>query len=168
MKNIALAVFAALIFVSCGDKKETQGAATGEVKIEKYAVVLEGIYEKDDSVKVFYQQGNHYNYEKPVTVKVDGSPLQQRIVIEMPENVQPENFTLTVSTNKEQNVVFLPNVSIMKGDQLLLDGKNFNYSKYFLSDQSFTWIPEGSKYQLNHKNQYPPSMVGNDELAIML
>ncbi|HEY0045266.1 MAG TPA: hypothetical protein VGB44_00995 [Flavobacterium sp.] len=168
MKNFTLAFFAALLIVSCGDKKEAQAAATGEVKIEKYAVIMEGIYEKDDSIKVFYQLDNSYKYENPVTARVQGSPLQQRIVIELPENIQPENLTITVSTNKQQNMVYIPNVSVKKGEKTLLDGNNFNYSKYFLSDPSFTWVPEGSKYKLSHENQYPPSMVGNDELAILL
>ena len=171
MKNlILLGLFLSFAFVSCGtDKKESVNETSVEVKESiKYSVVLEAIYEKDDSLVVFYQKDKYFKYENPISQVIKGSPMPQKITINIPKGIDVENIKITASTNKEQPHVTINNVSILKNDSLVIDGSQGKHSEYFLTDETFSWDVEKSRYKLDHNKQYPPSLVGNDLLLSLL
>ncbi|GEM54458.1 hypothetical protein B0A58_01890 [Flavobacterium branchiophilum NBRC 15030 = ATCC 35035] len=168
MKKIIGLVLSALIIVSCGKEKKTDSEQeTLEVSGDKFTLEIEGIYEKDDSLIVFYENEGFFVHDKPTSVKVKGSPLNQKIIVDMPKNIFPSNFKITVSTNKDQKNLLISNVTIKNG-KLLIDGSNDKYSKLFATDESFSWDEKNSRFTLNHSNKYPPSFIGTKELIGLL
>ena len=105
MKKILFAFVCSVILFSCGKKKEDI-VMTPE-KVNKYVVSLEAIYPKDDSIAVIYKTDGYFQYEKPVSLKIKGSDLLQKLNIDLPEGVKVDNVQLTVSTNKIQEKITL-------------------------------------------------------------
>jgi hypothetical protein len=160
-------LFSTLLLVSCGkDKKEN--IEIEKKSIDKYSLVIEGVYEKDDSLVVFYQINNYIQYEKPISKKIIGSNLPQRLKLDIPEGITAENFSVTLSTNKSQENITITNMSLENNGKTILDGSNYKFSEYFLTDASFEWDKERANYKLIHTNQYPPGMVGSEKLISIL
>lgn len=153
-----------LTLVSCGKEKENvegKDSAAAEV-LDKYSLELDAIYEKNDSINVFYKMDGYFQYEKPISTIVNGSQLPQKIKVQIPEGIAIENIKIEVSTNKEQEGIAVQNISILNNDKVVIDGSNGKHSDYFLTDESFTWDLEKSRFKLNHSNKYPPGLLGND------
>lgn len=166
MKKIVLLFVAVLLATSCKDKKEVvEETKAAEIN---YSLVIDAVYEKDDSIVAFYKLDNYFKYDKPVTLKIKGGALSQRIKLDFPEGVAIEDINLTASTNKEQAYITVKNMSVLNNETVVVDGNNYKHSDYFLSDQSFSWDPKFSRYNLNHGNQYPPGFVGNEKLKSAL
>lgn len=168
MKKILLLLVVSSALFSCGNEKSKDAPVVNEEKktAEKYALEIDAIYEKDDSLVVFYEKDGYFKYDTPISLKIKGSPTTQRLIIDLPEVV--ENLKLEVSTNKEQSVLTMTNLSVKKGSKVVVDGSNLKYSEYFLTDESFTWDIEKSRYNLKHTNKYPPGLIGNEVLKSML
>jgi hypothetical protein len=168
MKNSILALIIVFSLISCGsDKKKDDLKVEEKKEAISYSLELDAIYEKDDSLKVFYQLDNVMQYDKPVYQKVEGSPMPQKIVIRFPKGENPENLNIIVSTNKEQSHLTIKSISIKIGEDLI-DGSNYKYSEFLTTDPSFTWDLEKSRYNLIHTNEYPPALVGNDKLLSLM
>lgn len=169
MKKLFLLLVVAISLYSCGsDKKKENASEIDAIVTDKYNVVLEAIYEKDDSIVVFYQKDKFFQYEKPTSLKIKGSPLMQRLTINLPEGIAIENLSITTSTNKSQDFITIKSLSVLDDKTVVVDGSNGKYSESFLTDPSFSWDLKNSRYNLNHKNEYPPSIVGNANLSALL
>lgn len=169
MKKIFLLLVVAVSLYSCGsDKKKENSAEAEAVVTDKYNVVLEAIYEKDDSIVVFYQKDKFFQYEKPTSLKIKGSPLMQKLTVNIPEGIAIENLSITSSTNKSQDFITIKGISVLNDKTVIFDGSNGKHSEIFLTDPSFSWDLKNSRYNLNHKNQYPPSILGSEKLSDLL
>jgi hypothetical protein len=161
MKKIILALVTAVTLISCGSDKKKEEVETAKTAT-KYALVMDAIYEKDDSISVFYETDGIMQYEKPISYKIKGSPMPQNIKVDIPEGIIVENLKIEVSTNKLQDVLTIKNISVLKNDVIVLDGSNGTFYKYFLTDESFTWDLEKSRYKLIHTNKYSPGVIGGE------
>ena len=66
MKKIALLLIAGFIFFSCGkEKKEVEETKTVKESL-KTSLILDAVYIKDDTIKVFYKQDNFFNYDEGI------------------------------------------------------------------------------------------------------
>ena len=165
MKKLVLLFVTAVALVSCGkDKKETTAEAP---KNEAISLEIEGVYEKDDSVKVFYQVAGYLNYDNPIIKTVKGSPLSQKIVFDIPAGIPAENFAITASTNKEQAYITITNITVKNGNEVI-DGGNYKYSENFATDTSFSWDDKNARYNVSHSNKYPPAIVGKETLVDLM
>ncbi|WP_159801374.1 hypothetical protein [Flavobacterium sp. MK4S-17] len=169
MKSKVLFLFLIAGLVSCGgDKpKNAEAVEANKETPNNFVVEIDAIYEKNDSLVFYYEVDGTVKYENPVTLKVNGSPEPQLLKVEMPKGIALENLTYTVSTNKEQLKVKITNISIKNGDKVI-DGRDFKYSEYFMSDESFKWNDADKSYIVSHDNKYPPAFVGNDNLRAKL
>lgn len=167
MKKILVLFVVSIGLISCGGDKPKNVDAKENSKPAKYVVEIDGIYEKNDSIVVFYEQDGSVKYDNPTSLKITGSPEIQHLTINLPEGVPIESLIFTASTNKEQNSLMINNITIKNGDDVI-DGKNYKYSTNFLSDASFKWDEKNERYTLIHTNQYPPSFVGSENLKSLL
>lgn len=168
MKKNILILLSVFTLISCGNGKEGEVTETVEKTPSlKYSLEMEAIYEKDDSLSIIYQIDNVMQYEKAIEYKVKGSPMPQKITVIFPEGENPENLNIIVSTNNEQTHLTIKNISILVGDDII-DGSNYKYAEFLLTDSSFSWDVEKSRYNLIHTNKYPPALVGNDKLLSLM
>lgn len=170
MKKILVLFVISMGLISCGgDKPKNVDVKddTANKPVDKYVLEIDGIYEKNDSIIVYYELDGSVKYENPTTLKVTGSPEIQHLTLNLPEGVPIESLIFTASTNKEQNSLMINNITVKNG-AMVIDGKDYKYSKNFLSDPSFKWDEKNSRYTLTHTNQYPPSFVGSENLKSLL
>ncbi|WP_310379658.1 hypothetical protein [Flavobacterium sp.] len=171
MKKIVLLFIGSILLMSCGGDKKTNNSEASIVENEnndKYIIDIEGVFEKNDSLVVFYQRENYFNYDDPISVKIIGSPVMQKTSINLPEGIVVENVKITISTNKEQGSLTIKNISIKNNKLLVVDGDNGKHSEYFSTDESFSWDDVKSRYILNHDKKYPPSLIGKETLISLL
>lgn len=168
MKKIILLFIAGLTIISCGGNKKKELEELESVKPDKFAIIMDAIYEKNDSIAVFPKVGANFLYDKPVTYKVRGSELIQRITINMPDGMTLSSFAIVASTNKEQKHLTIKNISLKNKDVLVLDGDNYKHNDFFMPDMSFVWDPKLLRCDLVHTNQYPPGLVGSRKLEELL
>ena len=162
MKKIFVMLISVLAIVSCGkDKTEVKENVT-EVVVDKFSLEIDAISEKNDSINVFYKMDSYFQYEKPISALIKASNLPQKIKVDIPEGIAIENIKIEVSNNKEQQNLAIQNISILNNGKVVIDGSNSKYSEYFLTDESFTWDLEKSRFKLNHSNKYPPGLLGNE------
>jgi hypothetical protein len=164
MKKTIIMLLSVLALFSCGKEKEKDETGNNEATkvVDKFSLELDAIYEKNDSINVFYKMDGYFQYEKPISATIVGSQLPQKIKLQIPEGIAIENIKIEVSTNKEQEGLTVQNISILNNDAVVIDGSNGKHSEYFLTDESFTWDLEKSRFKLNHTNKYPPGLLGNE------
>lgn len=168
MKKVIYFALSALFLVSCGKaKEEKQETETAAKQPEEYSVVIEAVYEKDDSISVVFQQNGFFQYEKAISKKIIGGPGLQRIEMLLPKGETLQNVGYMVSSNKQQEGISIKNISILKNGNVVLDGSAGKFPQYFSFDQSFKWDEKTQRYLLTHTNKYPPGLVGNDKFLQM-
>ena len=168
MKKTIIMLISVIALVSCGkDKEEVKDNTVAEV-VNKYALEIDAIYEKDDKINVFYKSDGFFQYEKPISATIKGSQMPQKIKVQIPDGIAVENIKIEVSTNKEQEALTVQNISILNNDKVVIDGSNGQHSKYFVTDESFSWDLEKSRFKLNHSNKYPPGLLGNEQIEAFL
>lgn len=166
----AVIIIACLALTACG-KKEEQNAKPEVVEspaYDNYSVVLDAVYKKDDSITVTYMMGSHFQYEKPVSLPIKGSPAIQRITVNIPGGIPVENIAIVASTNKAQDSLRVRNISILNGDQILVNGENYKHAEFFMLDESFTWDEKNERYAISHDKKYPPGIRGNEKVEAIL
>lgn len=167
MKKVILVLVTVVTIISCGsDKKKEEVEKTKPAT--KYSLVVDAIYEKDDSLVVFYEMDGIMQYEKPISYSIKGSPMPQNIKVDMPVGIIVENIKIEASTNKSQDALTVKNISVLKDGAIVIDGSNGKYPEYFLTDESFTWDLEKSRYKLNHSNKYSPGLLGSQQAMSLL
>ena len=132
MKKLVLIFFSGILLLSCGRNKKEESSETVNLKLNKIALLIDAVYEKDDSILVYKKVNGYYLYDNPVTYKVKGSALIQRILIDIPGEEKVSNFSIVASTNKLQEHLTLKNISVKSNDSLVFDGDNFKHSGYFM------------------------------------
>lgn len=168
MKKI-LALFVGVItLASCGKDKSNQDQAAPDAPADKYALEIEAIYEKDDSLVAIYQDQGFYQYEKSVSVKIKGMPSLQKISVDFPAGQAIENVKFTASNNKDQEYLTIKNISVTNNGKVVVDGDNGKHSQYFAADEAFSWDAKNSRFVLDHTKKYQPSFVGNETLLSLL
>lgn len=169
MKKKFLLLLLTIGLASCGgDKpKNVEVNSSQSDTPDKFVLEIDAIYEKNDSIIVYYELDGNVRYEVPTTMKITGSPEIQHLVINLPEAVPIESLIFTASTNKEQSSLMINNITIKNGKKVI-DGKDYKFSENFLSDISFKWDEKNARYSLIHTNQYPPSFVGSENLKSLL
>lgn len=167
MKKILFTVLSTLILISCGKEKSEETVnevVEAEVqKLDKFSVVLEGVYQKDDSLSLVYKKDGYVDYDHPVALKVKGQELSQKFVFDIPQGVYLENFQVTLSTNKEQKDIQLNSIEVYYNDSLIFDGKAMVYVPYFNANEGLKWIEEKKSLELFFEGTYPPGISGNDK-----
>ncbi len=167
MKKLVLLFLGGVLVTSCGDKKKENEVAKEEVK-DKYSIVLDAVYEKDDSISVVYQKDNYFKYDKPIGLKIKGAPAMQRIIVDFPEGEAIENISFVASTNKDQAYITIKNISVKNDSLMVFDGDNYKHTGYFNPDASFSWDMQKSRFNISHSGKYPPGMVGSEQLISLL
>ena len=160
-------LIASILCFSCGKKAEENTTEKTEIK-EKYAIEIDGIYEKDDTITVFYKTDGNFQFDKPINQSIKGSPLAQKIVVDLPQDLAIENVKIEISHNKDQAYITVPNISLKKDNALIIDGRDYKHNQFFMTDGSFKWDEKNIRYGLIHTNQYPPGFVGNDKVEQLL
>ena len=168
MKKSILLLISVLTLISCGKgKKENQELAEPKESL-KTTLILDAIYIKDDSLAIFCKVDNYFLYDKPITVKVKGSDVIQRISIEIPENTPVESFSIVASTNKDQSTLVMKGISVEQNNKMVFDGSDYKYLGYFLADESFVWDEAKQRCDISHSNKYPPGIVGSEKIEQIL
>lgn len=166
MKKIVLIFVSSLFLISCGgDKKKEVNLV--DKKADNYALILDVIYEKDDSLSVVYKKDNYYVYDNPTSIYVKGSASIQRITIDLPQAEKIENIAMMASSNKEQESMVIKAISVKKGNEFIVSDKD-NFTTFFQFDESFSWDEKSGKYILNHNNKNQPGISGSDSLEVLL
>jgi hypothetical protein len=173
MKKLILGLTVVLSFLSCGKEGKTDELPAEDVKAEnvqknQFVVLLDAIYEKNDTLKVFvYDENDNEVLNSVIKVAVIGSPNQQKVEFKLPEGYTPFNLGIGFScSNKEQDSFVLKGISIKNGDDLVY--KPEEYLKYYANnDQLVMDVPTGL-HKLKHEKDYPAGFVGNIELKSAL
>lgn len=172
MKKTALILVIITLFFSCGkDKKADQQEEKNPVEnvdANKFVVLLDAIYEKNDTLKVFvYDENDNEILNSVIKVAVIGSPNPQTLEFKLTEGFVPFNLGIGFScSNKEQESFLLKGISIKNGDDLVY--KPEDYLKYYANnDQLLMDVPTGI-HKLKHDKDYPAGFVGNIELKSAL
>ncbi len=166
MKKIVLFVLVSLCLISCGDEKK-QEAVKESVVENKYSVIIDAVYEKNDSLLFIYEKDGALLFDKVKGLSVKGSPLSQQIVFNFPDGEKVDNIGITMSFNKEQKNLVVKSITIKNGDKTIIS-QNDNYLTYFQAGDGFSWDAVNSMYILDHTKKYPPSFMGSEELKAML
>ena len=166
MKKIILFVLVSLCLVSCGEEKKQEVVKESEVK-NKYSIVIDAVYEKNDSLLFIYEKDGALLFDKVKGINVKGSPMAQQIAFDFPEGEKVDNIGITMSFNKDQKNLVVKSITIKNGDKTIISPED-NYLTYFLAGDGFSWDAQNSMYVLDHSKQYPPSFMGSEELKAML
>jgi hypothetical protein len=165
MKNIFY-IALTLLFVACGNDK--QKTVAEPVKETNTSVVLYGLYEKDDTLKVIYKTEGYFQYDKPIETLVKASNLPQAITINLPKNIFLENLNLFISHNKEQKNLTIEGVEIIKDGKTLVSRADYTTKKYFLANDGIAFDPIKFNFILSHDKQFAPGFGGSPELEAHL
>jgi|SRR5690606_20646394 len=174
MKKLILVFLTSLVIFSCGKEKNTDAETTlestpeVEVKKTEFSIILDAIYEKNDSVilQVYDANGNGY-LDKDVAVAVVGSPLAQRIELKSPSGLDIYNMALVFSTNKEQDSFTLKSITMLKDGVEMIKPDNFLY--FFANNDQMVMDVNTGVHKLKHEDKgYHPAFVGNDQMKAIL
>lgn len=173
MKKLILGLTVVLSFLSCGkegktDEQPAEGVKNENVQKNQFVVLLDAIYEKNDTLKVFvYDENDNEILDSAIKVAVLGSPNQQTVEFKLPEGYTPYNLGIGFScSNKEQDSFVLKGISIKNGEDLVY--KPEEYLKYYANnDQLVMDVPTGL-HKIKHEKNYPAGFVGNIELKSAL
>ncbi|WP_338841661.1 hypothetical protein [Flavobacterium ginsenosidimutans] len=162
IKFIISVLICGLLFSSCKEEKVVK-------EKKNFSVIIEGVFEKNDKLQVFYLiSGDVWKDDNSVSIPVYASKEMQKIVVDFPEKVVPENIRVDLGFNPTQTNVTIKNISV-KYKSKIINGDLEKYTKYFYPNEFVTWDPSYFGYKLNVINdKYDPFLMGNDELAIQL
>lgn len=139
---------------------------------DNFSVVIEGVFEKNDKLQVFYLlDGKEWSEENSVSQAIYASKDMQKIELDFPKNVKIKNVRVDLGFNPTQSYVTIKNISVKYKDEII-DGDLEGYILYFTPNEFVTWDPNYFGYKLSTLNDnYDPFMMGNelfiDKLAMM-
>jgi hypothetical protein len=161
-KNFFKILILSLIFstISCENKGKENSNEESQLG---YSVKIEGQFLKNDKIQVYYLAGEKWEEENSVFFPVYGNPSLQTLDIKLPSKVKPSNIRIDISSNKTQQNVSLKNISVLKDGELLVDGDNELFSRYFILNEYITWDNDFFGYKVQEINGiYDPYFIGND------
>lgn len=173
MKKLILVFLTALTVFSCGKEKndeennvQEQTAETVEPKKE-ITVILDAIYEKNDTVKLYvYDKNDNVRLDKEVKTAVIGSPMNQRIELKLPQDIEAYNIAIGFSSNKAQEFFILKSITMMINEKEVISP--VNYLSYFANNDQMVLDTETGRHQLIHEKDYPPAFGGNEQMKAVL
>lgn len=158
LKVISICLLFSLFIASC-DKKENIK------KRDFFEITIEGVFAKNDKIQVFYLvEGQEWKDENSILRPVYASEEMQKIVLNVPDNVFPENIRVDLGINTTQQYVTIKNISV-KHNAKIINGDLEAYKKYFYGNEFVSWDPNYFGYKLSTVNDnYDPFLMGNNEL----
>lgn len=158
------------ILISCKNDvvKEEQNTSIKD----NFSVVIEGVFEKNDKLQVFYLiDGQEWSEENSVAQAIYASKDMQKIELDFPKNIKLKNVRVDLGFNPTQSYVTIKNISLKYKDEII-DGDLEGYILYFTPNEYVVWDPNYFGYKLNTiDGKYDPFMLGNelfmDKLAMM-
>lgn len=172
MKKIGLLFLGSILLFSCGKESKKEEVNTPEAKevvaTDNYAIVFDAKYEKNDEISVVYKKNGYWDYDNPTKVQVTGQPVIQNIRVSAPQGVSVENFQIDISSNKEQQYVTIKGIHVFNNEKEIINGGNNTFSKYFNTGESVGWDPKEERFIMKFDGKYPPRMVGNEEVEVLL
>lgn len=162
IKLVLTALIGALLFNSC--KEETIVKENNHFTVE-----IEGVFHKNDKLQVFYLiDGDVWKDDHSVSQPVYASDEMQKVVVNFPDKVVPQNIRVDLGFNPTQTNVTVKNISI-KYKSKVIDGDFDKFTKYFYHNEFVEWDPNYFGYRLFSVNdKYDPFLMGNDELIVQL
>ncbi len=162
IKFVLSALVAALLLSSCKEEKKVK-------EEHHFSVEIEGVFHKNDKLQVFYLiEGDVWKDDHSVSQPVYASDDMQKITLNFPNKVVPENIRVDLGFNPTQSNVTIKNISIRYKSKVI-NGDFEKFTKYFYPNEFVAWDPEYFGYKLfSVNNKYDPFLMGNDELAIQL
>jgi len=172
MKRTLFLVLSTLLLISCGKEKSesttNENVAAEAKKIDKFSIVFEGVYKKDDSLSLVYKKNGYWDYDHPIAYKVKGQETVQKFTIDIPEGNYLENYQVTLSTNKEQKEIQLNSMEVLFNGSLFYDGKMLAYVPFFNANEGLKWNDLNKSYELSFGGKYPPGLSGNEKFEEVL
>jgi len=171
MKKLVFLVLVAFAMISCGgDKKKKSSEIPEETNVKNdYLIVFQAIYESNDEFVLQYKPADGYmEYDRPITQEITGKSGIQRFTIKIPEGIALSNFQFFISSNKDQKLVEIKNISILNNDKEVYNSGEFLFSKDFDPNVGVTYDEEKQQTKLIYGGQYPPGYSGNEQLEANL
>lgn len=173
MKRLILLFATTVVFLSCGKEKKTEqenleNPSVEEVEKNEFVVLLNAIYEKDDTCKVFiYDENDNEVLNEQIKVAVKGSSQPQTVEFKLPVGYVPYNLGVGFScSNKEQESFIMKGIIIKNGEELVYQPED--YLKYYANNDQVIMDVATGVYKLKHDQPYPGGFVGNTELKSAL
>lgn len=169
MRKIIAVVLISLFIVSCGSDSKKEDTPKKVEITDKYVVILDAIYEKNDScMVVIYDENDNEILDKRVKIAVKGMENSQKIQFDLPDGFKPYNIGLGLSTSKDQNFITLSNISILNNNKIIAGSPEEGYLPYFSNNDCLQIDTNTLKHTLKHDKPYPPGLVGNETLKSAL
>lgn len=99
MKKGLLLYIIIMILFSCQGNRE----------VTEYTLMMDLVMKKDDSIHVYYKSDGtiDFNEKESLWVKVKGQNKNQRVTVQFPENVVPNQIRIDFSKKEEQKEIVL-------------------------------------------------------------
>ena len=139
--KIAITFLFIMALVSCKKEEKT---AEPEVKKEVstlFKVTLDVNVKKDDSFHLFYTEDGSSNFteESSVWVEFKGSPNDQSVTFNLPENTIPTNLRLDFGVNKEQEEMTIKNFKMEYAGKIS-EAQGANFFNLFGPNEAITKV----------------------------
>lgn len=170
-KIIFSSLLCAAIFsmTSCSKDGANSAEVTSEnagVESKGLVMTLEGVFPTNDTYQIFYSNDGSFSEDKSVRIPVIGQSVLQKIVVELPENVKPQNLRLDYGYNPNQTVVTIKKATFTyQGNVFEVEGVDF-YGKFFVDGQATSYDPITLSINIksNDDGTYDPYALSTDEL----
>ncbi|TWP23751.1 hypothetical protein ETU10_05835 [Apibacter muscae] len=159
--------------VSCknfNDQSTTHNTISNSGSIPKFQVIIEGVYKKNDFIKVYYIDENDSIFSEKSSKRkiILGDDKIQKIIFEFPIGIKPKNLMLSMSSNNEQDKIFLKNITLKYGNDSI-SGDGGDFQNYFFVNECMKFNDLTYYYDLyNKQNQYNPVLTANDSLKLLM
>jgi hypothetical protein len=157
-----------LVLISCGKSKEEDKGAVEVKKADKFSVLIEAVYLKDDTITLIVKKDNYWDWDNPIKQAVKGQELIQKITFDLADNVYLENLQLMLSSNKEQSFLKIDNISVFMNDNIFFDGSQNKHTGFFNANSGLKWNEEKVQLDLNFDGEFLPGLAGNEQLESKL
>ena len=185
MKKLLLFLVVIMCF-SCKEEKKSEEVSpiTKEKPVSKkesetvvdnkFRIVIDGIFEKDDLILIYYttEAEEKLNSDKFLTKKIEGKAQSQKVVFTFEEGQRPYNIRLDFSDNKEQGQVTLNTMILAdRYNKVIINRHNLENHFSFSENMSFdkgNGILKGEVFKINDKDAYNPYILANQGFISVL
>ena len=142
-----------MLFSSCKDEKE----------LHKTIIKIEIVMKENDSIRVFYTSDNTINFkeEQAVWKKISGSNKNQEILVEIPQNIKPNQLRIDFGKNTANQDMVLNKICVSYLESTF-EAKGEEIYWYFRPDENNTSLDKNNGVlkrknpsQLNGPSIYP-------------